>query len=766
MMASVKLKHWRLTAHYPYTAIHYGQLTGGELFGNIFPPIDAAVPGSVYNDLMNAGIIKDPYYDMNSLSCEWVSQRWWLYKTGVELGKDKKSRHYMLRLNGIDYKAHISFNGKMLTAEPHEGMFLPFQADITRLVRHDGENTVAVLLENAPDEMGQIGYTSKTYTQKSRCNYNWGFCTRLVDIGLYGEAEIIDYGMAAIQYAHIRTRKADADFILTAEIDIHAFIGGQAEVNFTLLKDGGQVVSTVINTAFAHGNNTVKAEMRVENPLLWNVNGAGDQNLYSLEVTILDDNGVSDGKSYKIGFRTLEYTRCDGAAEDALPYVPVINGKKVYINGVNFVPSDLMYGTMTRARLEKLLWQAKTHNINLIRVWGGGVIESFDFYDLCDMYGIMVWQEFIQSSSGIDNVPSKRLEFLNLLGKTSAEALRVKRTHVCLTFWSGGNELTDERGNPVTYADENIAMLKKLCDILDPDRLMLPSSASGPSEYINFDKPEDNHDVHGYWIYHGPVEQYRLYNKAQSMLHSEFGCGGMINPDKFARFLSPEHRKVFAVSDNPVWKHHAEWWDVLKMAAPIFGAFGQDELLSLCKVSQILQGDGLRYIVDSNRRTQFRNTGSIIWQYNEPWPNIACSSLADYWGDAKYALKLVGEAFRPRNVSLRHNGIVYGENEVFVGEAFVVNNLGQFHGGVDITVHSEDGNMLYSNRVETSCEEGSAVMISRIEFAMASSPCYYVNLVLNCDGKKIESQYFFLVKGKDGFCDRTPLEKIYDKAMK
>jgi beta-mannosidase len=354
-----------------------------------------------------------------------------------------------------------------------------------------------------------------------------------------------------------------------------------------------------------------------------------------------------------------------------------------------------------------------------------------------------------------------------LLSKTSAEALKVKRNHVSLTFWSGGNELTDVHHKPVTYEDENINMLKRLCDELNPRVLMLPSSASGPAEYISFDNPENNHDVHGYWIYHGVTEHYKLYNKVQSMLHSEFGCGSMTNYDKFERFLSEKHRKVFAVSDNPVWKHHAEWWDMLKVNAPIFGIFEENELETLVKISQVIQGDGIRYILDTNRRNQFKNTGSIIWQFNEPWTNIAGSSLVDYWGDAKYALKVTGEAFRPRNASLRHNGIVYEENDIFTGEVFAVNNLlGGLRGNLKIYVLDDEGDILYDDCADVICDEGTAAAVRQIEFKIGPSPCYHVNLVLNDGEEDIKSQYFFLVKRKNGFCDKKPVLKIYDKMMK
>jgi beta-mannosidase len=507
--------------------------------------------------------------------------------------------------------------------------------------------------------------------------------------------------------------------------------------------------------------------LHVKEPKLWNPNGHGEQNLYTLKVTITDkaENGetsVSDQKQYKVGLKTISYERCENSPEDSLPYIPVINGKKIYIKGVNMSPCEMMYGCETKEKLKKLFSQAKEKNINLVRVWGGGAIESFDFYDLCDEAGIMVWQEFIQSSSGIDNTPSKLPKFLDLIEKVSSEALRTKRNHACLTFWSGGNELTDENGIPSTYEDENIKLLKSLCDRYDPAHLMLPTSASGPGEFIDVENKGKSHDVHGHWKYLGAFDHYKFYNKSDSLLHSEFGCDGMTNPDKIGRFLSKQHHKVFSMAENAVWRHHGEWWDTLGRETAIFGEFDKDDLLGFIKLSQVIQADGLRYILDANRRRKFENAGSIIWQYNEPYPNVSCTSLADYWGDGKLALDYVGQAYRPANVSLKHDSLVYSQGDIFAGEVYAVNDLSEMRAKIGIKVSDEAGNLILEKSENAEIGENGSVKVCDISFRISDSPCYHVDLTLDDGEHAIHSKYFFLVKGESGHCEKWPVEKIYD----
>jgi len=764
-MAEIKLTEWDLTAHYPYTPILNRSLETGVVLGPILPAIKAKVPGSVYMDLLSAGYIKDPYFDMDSLLCEWVPQRWWVYNKNLEIPKSLSGRNIFLTFRGIDYKARISFNKKILTDTPHEGMFLPFTANITDLANLGGANNIQVVLESAPDEMGQIGYTSRTFTQKSRFNYKWDWCTRMIGMGLYGEASIEDFGACAIRYADIKTApRGDGSFDVGFGLEIEAFCPGAAKVEYELFFGGEAVCSGVGELEAVLGDNAFAASLNVRKPKLWNPNGHGEQNLYTLKITVLDAEAksISDQKHYKVGLKTIAYERCDDSPGDSLPYIPVVNGKRVYIKGVNMSPCEMMYGCETREKLKKLFSQAKGSNINLVRVWGGGAIESFDFYDLCDEFGIMIWQEFIQSSSGIDNTPSKVPKFLELIEKVSTEALKTKRNHACLAFWSGGNELTDEAGVPSTYEDDNIKLLKGLCDRYDPAHLMLPTSASGPCEFIDVENKGQSHDVHGHWKYLGATEHYRFYNKSDSLLHSEFGCDGMTNPDKVGRFLSKPHHRVFSMAENAVWRHHGEWWDTLAREQAIFGEFDRDDLLGFIKASQVIQADGLRYILDANRRRQFKNAGSIIWQYNEPYPNISCTSLTDYWGDGKLALDYVAESFRPRNVSLKHESLVYSAGDMFAGEVYAVNELAKTRAKIGIRVSDEGGELILEKSESVEIEENGVTKVCDIAFPVPSSPCCHIDLTLDDGENTLHSKYFFLTKGENGYCELGPVQKVYD----
>ena len=769
---------WELTAHYPYTPLFQRSMETGAAHSPILPAVKAKAPGSIYMDLWKAGYIEDPYFDMNSLKCEWAPQRWWIYNTNVTIPAELKGRNISVRFGGIDYKAHISFNKKVLTELPHEGMFLPFCADITEIAGFGGENNIQVVLESAPDEMGQIGYTSRTFTQKSRFAYKWDFCARLIGMGLYGGVSIEDFGSCAVRYADITTVpvvSADGEkYTVNVGLEIESFRKTETdiEIEYELSFKGAEVCRKTEKFKTAAGKNLLSSHIEVKDPKLWNVNGHGKQNLYVLKVKIFDtsDGGepvLSDEKEYKVGLKTLAYERCDGAGTDSLPYIPVVNGKRIYIKGVNMTPCDLMYGCVTRDKLYKLLLQAKEHNINLIRVWGGGVIESFDFYDLCDEFGIMVWQEFIQSSSGADNIPSKVPKFLELIEKVSAEAVKVKRNHACLTFWSGGNELTDADGVPSTYDDENIKLLKNICGALDKTHLMLPTSASGPRENIDVERRGVSHDVHGHWKYLGMTEHYKFYNMSDSLLHSEFGCDGMTNYDKIEKFLSKPNQRVFGMDENHIWRHHGEWWDTLEREKAAFGGFDKDDLQSFVKVSQVIQGEGIRYILDANRRRKFQNAGSIIWQYNEPYPNVSCTSLTDYWGDAKFALAYVGQSYRMRNASLKHESLVYTKGDIFKAEVYVVNDSEEFSAEIGIKVYDENGGIILSKTSQKVIEENGVLKTDDIEFEIGSplrgvSPCYHVELSL-CDGREtVVSSYFFLTAGENGLCDKAPVVRIFD----
>ncbi len=744
-----KLTDFKLNAFYPYVPELHRSVETGAVLSGILPWIDAKVPGSVYRDLLNAGILRDPYYEMQSHEAEWAADRWWMYVTDFALEPSAPHRYRRIRLCGIDYKGHISFNGQKLGV--HEGMYTPFVADITGLCK-DG-NHLSVTLESAPDETGQIGYTDRIFTQKARFTYKWDWCPRLVQLGLYDEIRVEESGICAFDYAHIRPVKTENGWNLSCSFDVYAFEAGKVTLDCALADTGKTLEFTL-----AEGRNTISLEFDAGSRELWYPNGHGKQPLYAFRAVMTDDNGVSDIYDCEVGFRTLSYIRCDGCSDDSLPYNVLVNGKRIYIKGVNLTPLDVMYGDIPDCRYQAVLEKARDANINLVRVWGGGLIEREIFYKLCDRYGIMVWQEFIQSSSGISNVPSELPEFLRLAAATAAEAVKVKRNHVSLTYWSGGNELAKPDTFPVGYENKNIAMLMEIANRLDPDRLMLPTSASGPLEFLDINKKGQNHDVHGPWKYSGPEGQYAVFNGSDSQLHSEFGVDGMGNYGTVCSVLSPANRKVTSMDKNAVWRHHGEWWDTFYRDSEIFGPFDENDLETFIACSQYIQAEGLRYALEANRRRAFGNCGSIIWQFNEPWPNVSGTNLLDYYNTPKLAYFFVKDAFRPVSATLRYDRLLWNGGETFRGTVYVLNEAEAFRDMLTVAVKDEDGNEIFRGHMKADAPENGAVNCGSFTCTVPDSRSYIISLESQ-DRPGMNSGYLFFVRDAEGHASKQSVLK-------
>lgn len=650
-MNKVKIENWKVSAFYPYTPILEKSVEVGLELSSIIPYIEAKVPGSVHMDLEKFGYIKNPYFEMNSLASEWIENKWWIYNTKLEKIDKKPNKRYFLLFEGIDFKGHIYFNN--INLGTHENMFSPFEVEITEHINQE-TNDIKVMLESQPDLMGQIGYTSKSKTQKSRYYYKWDFSTRLVNVGLHKPVYLIEKSESHIKDISLHT-KVDGD-----EKSLH--IDLKLETN----KNKSFNLKFFLNEKEIYKNSVIESKnnfsINVENIELWNPHGFGAQNLYKFKVVLFEGHNKIDEHEKIIGFKKFEMIQNETKVKNALPYTFVVNDKKIYIKGVNITPLDVLLGNVTHERYDKLIKLLVESNINLIRVWGGGVIEDNYFYELCDKFGIMVWQEFIQSSSGIDNVPSENKEFLKDLYNVSKRAIHQIKNHVSLTVYSGGNELTDINGVPATFENKNLLMLKGLVEKYDSERYMFPTSSSGPLAFGDINKPGQNHDIHGSWKYLGSEDHYNFFNKIDSLFHSEFGVDGMTTKKSLKKFLKKSNIIPTNMNENIVWRHHGEWWDTSSRDKDFFGDFKniEDQILA----SQFIQMEGLRYALESNRRRAFENSGSVIWQANEPYPNVSCTSLIDYYMEPKLALIGVRNAFQKINPNLSYKKIKYrpGEN--------------------------------------------------------------------------------------------------------
>lgn len=717
-------KGWELKGWWPNEWIMGRSMENNQQFDGVTPWIEALVPGSIYMDLQNAGLIENPYYGMNSLKCEWVSSRAWMYKNRVRIGSEMKGKTATLIFHGIDYAADFFLNGQLLGR--HEGMFIPIEFNVTPVLNYDEENEIIVVIHPAPDEMDQIGYTSLTKTQKARFGYKWDFGTKLVDLGIWKQVELSFTNGCRITDACINPVLSDTpdECEVDTSLSIEGTHPGPMILQLEIFHDGSSVASVQKEFLLQHGNQNIKACIILPMPDLWYPNGYGKQSLYKAAIRIIESNGcLCDSKEIFFGIRKLDFIRNEGAPEDSLPYTISVNDRRIFIKGWNFVPTDHMYGHLNMEKYEQLIMLAVKANVNLLRVWGGGLIEREEFYDLCDRYGIMVWQEFIQSSSGIDNEASVDNNFLQLLKKTAEAVIRQKRNHVSLTIWCGGNELMDSGCRPLDKRHTNICMLKELVEELSPVQLFLPTSASGPSQWLNPNKIGMNlhHDIHGQWRYLGVEKHYTYYNANDCLIHTEFGVQGCASLQSLELIM--EQKDLWPViRDNPTWKHHgAAWWYTEDDVKNLFGKV--DCIGDFVKASQFIQAEGLRYIVEAGRRRKYKCSGVIPWQMNEPWPNAVCTNAIDYNGIPKLAYYLVRKAYGQLHVSFEYDKLVFPPGEALDAVIHVHNSLDK-EAELDIAwdIRNIYGESLYSGRVRHLISADSCNIVCPLRWVVPKLP--------------------------------------------
>lgn len=734
-MKRYELIDWSTAPYYPYTPFRADNAETAVLNTAIMPNISIKVPGSLYKTLEEAGIIEDPYFEMNSLKAQWVSNHWWYYNTDIELHPTGQKME--LVLEGIDTNAHILFNKEKIGQS--DNMYVPFVFDITDLVK-DGINTIGVIIESAPDEMCQIGHTSKTFTQKARFQYKWDFCTRLIGMGLYRPAYIREYNQVRFGDWYFKPVGTDGD------AELYVSLHGEYEGLKVNVEIGDYKAELPVDR---HG--CAKTRLHVNNVRLWYPLGVGEQALYDLKLEIVKDGKTIDTATKTVGFKELVLTENDNAPVGAFNYVFTCNGEKVYVKGVNLTPFDQSCYN-DPAVVEKTLQKLRDANINLIRVWGGGVIEDEMFYNMCDRMGFMVWQEFIQSSSGIDNVPSKRPEFMVRAHATAEYATKTLRNHVSLCVWSGGNELTDENNVPSTFADMNIGMLLGVVKENSPHVVMLPTSGSGPLGHGRPDLPGENHDVHGQWLYMGPEEQYTYFNTIDSLFHSEFGVNGMSSIETLKTFLSEEHLKPTSMANDHIWRHHGDWWDTYMRDTEIFGA--PETLEQQVVRSQFIQAEGLRYGVEANRRRAFENSGSIIWQANELYPNVSSTSLLDYSIEGKPVYYQIAKAFAPLNISLKYDKLIYESGEILKAEVYVTRDGKE----QEVSYNVSCGNVELNGTAVVG--KGLSVHVGTLE-VVAEGKFIDITLKGKDSEKTYENTIRLLVRQDNGLCSDEGLKGFY-----
>lgn len=650
--------------------------------------IPARVPGSVIGDLMRAGELEDPRVGRNSRAAEWVAERSWVYRRAVTLPPPAAGERVVLELDGVDPEASVFWDG--IEIGRTAGLYRAARFELTAVAAdapssalRGGGHLLAIVVHPAPDSQPQVGRTDLVRVHAPRVGYGWDFCPRMRHQGIWKSARIV---IGALQLTGMRVR-ADLDeglsrgvVAITAVLEAGLKHGAEhatersaeaepadeVDILAELSLDGRVVASR--HLAATPGEVALKLE--VDTPELWWPNGFGRQALYTLRVQA---GHGGTGAERRVGFRNIRWSANPDAPADALPYTAVVNGVRVPLIGWNWAPADALYGTIRPERVRHLVHLAADSGARLLRVWGGGLVESETFYGACDDAGLLVWQEFSQSSSGMQSAPATDAGFVALM-RAEAEAIVPTLTqHPSLAIWGGGNEL-DSGGVPLNEERSPVlAALAETVHRLDPGRYWLPTSPTGPEFHNRLDRiranPSGQHDVHGPWEHQGLEAQHTLYNAGTALAHTEFGVEGMTNL-RCLLTLIPEAHLWPTDRSNPVYRHLGEWWNNCEFVQRVF-AHRLHTVEQVQRASQLLQSTGLQYAIEADRRREPRCSMVLAWQLNESFPNAWCTSSVDYRGDAKPAYYAVARAFAPQRASVRTERSAWAGHETARAEAWL-----------------------------------------------------------------------------------------------
>ena len=328
-----------------------------------------------------------------------------------------------------------------------------------------------------------------------------------------------------------------------------------------------------------------------------------------------------------------------------------------------------------------------------------------------------------------------------------------KRNHPSLAIWCGGNELSTAEGRPLDDDHPALAALAAAVREQDPDRLWLPTSPTGP-EFNNclevLDRnPGGMHDVHGPWEHQGLEGQFTLYNRGASLLHSEFGVEGIANRRTLDATIPPDRQWPVSL-DNPAWFHLGAWW--LKEAT-LRAAFGPlPDVDTTVRAAQFLQADGLCYAVEADRRRKYHNSGTLPWQFNEPYPMAACTSAVDYYTRPKPAYYAVAAAYEPVHVSARFDRQAWAGHETFQAEAWANNSRREdLPATLDLALTGLGGRRYASHSLPVTCPANAAARLGSISHALAAmdDEVFFLDLRLTgTDGQALSRNRYLFVRGE------------------
>lgn len=721
--------------------------------------MEVKVPGDVHSTLLENGKIEDPFYSTNVEKCRWVEDKvWWYKKEFIFNNEINENQVAELNFNGLDTYATIYLNGKEIGK--HENMFTPAIFIVTsKLVKGINyitikfDSTISITDKKNYDKMWYSYSHNRVWARKSQMNFRWDWGPRIITAGIWKDVEFEIYNKAKISNVFVRTLNIKDDSAeLLIEIEVTAYkIDLTLNAEIFLIYENEKISKSI---TIIDGKACLK--LNVDNPKLWWSHDLGDPSLYDIFVDLKDKENVIDTYTTKVGIRTIEVIQMDSKGDSRFTFV--LNGVETFSKGANWVPPHNFIGVIKDDTYVKWIAMAKECNMNMIRVWGGGIYEKDIFYDECDKQGLLVWQDFMFTCS---SYPDFDDDFMNNVKDEIIYVVKSLRNHACLAIWCGNNEiqwvhsqkeleLTDTRLYGLKIYEELMPMLLKK---LDSSRLYWPSSPFGGSD----PNSEYSGDKHNWQVWAGQVypqikgEGVKVDNTPYGISFKRFSTDMAKFSSEFGMHASPVLETLKScIPENELYYGSFEMRFRNKDKKPNRGKLLMESYTGLpnnleqyIDYSMLAQAEGLKYGIEHYRRRKPECSGAIVWQLNDCWPTMSWS-IVDHYLRPKAGYYYTKKVYNPILLSFK-------EESPDVISLWVTNDtLREYKDSVEVGLKDFFGNIEYSERLNISASSNTSIKVK--EFSKNKINVTYTNfefLYVVPGNSEVDSNILFFEDYKD-----------------
>ena len=627
---------------------------------------DAKVPGTIHQDLLNHNRIPNPFYGMNEEAVQWVENEDWMYRTSFVVTEEQLNRDAaVLELDGLDTYADVFLNGALILRS--DNMFVGHKVPVKSVLRK-GENRLLIRFRSAVKEAlpqwetngfdypADNDHSSKRvsiYTRKAPYSYGWDWGIRLATCGIWRPVRLVFSDVARIEDYYVRqasvsASKADVDNRLEITNVTSQPVSALLKVAYHYSANDTKEVQKQIE--LRPGENTVSLPVMIDNPHLWMPNGWGEPSLYKFTASVSVDGVEVASQERQVGLRSIRVVMEDD--EHGKSFYFEVNGHPMFAKGANFIPDDALLPNVTTERYKRIFEDVKAANMNMLRVWGGGIYEDDKFYDEADRNGILIWQDFLFACTTYPHDPL----FLKRVEAEAEYNIKRLRGHASLAMWCGNNEIYEGVrywGWKNKYTAEAFAEMNRGYDILfrqllpdmvkrfDSDRFYMHGS---PYE-ANWGRPEswkiaDSHNW-GTWYGRKPFES---FDSEIPRFMSEYGFQAFPEMKTIRTFAEEKDFEL----ESPVMNAHQKATIGNALIKQTMGLYYKvpAKFEDLVYVGLVLQGQGMRHGIEAHRRNRPYCMGSLFWQLNDSWPVVSWSSI-DYYGNWKAMQYQSQRAFAP-----------------------------------------------------------------------------------------------------------------------